>query len=59
MRRDLRALAREGKLERVRGGAVNASDGARRSRRPSIERFEAKDRIGAAAARAGRRTARR
>ena len=49
VRRDLRALAREGKLERVRGGAVRAS-----SEPPfeqiAVERFEAKDRIGAAAA---------
>lgn len=49
VRRDLRTLAREGKLERVRGGAVRAS------REPpfeqiAVERFEAKDRIGAAAA---------
>jgi DeoR/GlpR family transcriptional regulator of sugar metabolism len=49
VRRDLHALAREGKLERVRGGAVSAS------REPpfeqtEVERFEAKDRIGAAAA---------
>ena len=49
VRRDLRALAREGKLERVRGGAVKAS-----SEPPfeetAVERYEAKDRIGAAAA---------
>ncbi len=49
VRRDLRALARDGKLERVRGGALNAT-----SERPfeevAVERFEAKDRIGAAAA---------
>jgi DeoR/GlpR family transcriptional regulator of sugar metabolism len=49
VRRDLRALAREGRLERVRGGAVNAT-----SERPFdeivVERLEAKDRIGAAAA---------
>jgi DeoR/GlpR family transcriptional regulator of sugar metabolism len=49
VRRDLRALARQGKLERVRGGAVKAS-----SEPPfeeiAVERFEAKDRIGAAAA---------
>lgn len=49
VRRDLRELARDGKLERVRGGAVNAA-----SERPfdeiAVERFEAKDRIGAAAA---------
>lgn len=49
VRRDLRALARDGKLERVRGGAVKAS-----SEPPfeetAVERYEAKDRIGAAAA---------
>ena len=49
VRRDLRELARDGKLERVRGGAVRAS-----SEPPfeqiAVERFEAKDRIGAAAA---------
>jgi DeoR/GlpR family transcriptional regulator of sugar metabolism len=49
VRRDLRSLARDGKLERVRGGAVRAS-----SEPPfeqiAVERFEAKDRIGAAAA---------
>jgi len=49
VRRDLRALARDGKLERVRGGAVKAS-----SEPPfeetAVERFDAKDRIGAAAA---------
>jgi DeoR/GlpR family transcriptional regulator of sugar metabolism len=50
VRRDLRALAREGKLERVRGGAVNAST-ERPFAETVIERFEAKDRIGAAAAR--------
>ena len=49
VRRDLHALARDGKLERVRGGAVNVE-----SERPfseiAVERFEAKDRIGRAAA---------
>jgi DeoR/GlpR family transcriptional regulator of sugar metabolism len=50
VRRDLRALAREGKLERVRGGAVNAST-ERPFAETAVERFEAKDRIGAAAAR--------
>jgi DeoR/GlpR family transcriptional regulator of sugar metabolism len=49
VRRDLRALAREGKLERVRGGAVNAS-GEPPFEQTAVERFEAKDRIGAAAA---------
>jgi DeoR/GlpR family transcriptional regulator of sugar metabolism len=50
VRRDLRALAREGKLERVRGGAVNAST-ERPFAETAVERFDAKDRIGAAAAR--------
>jgi DeoR/GlpR family transcriptional regulator of sugar metabolism len=49
VRRDLRVLAREGKLERVRGGAVES-----RAEPPFaetvVERYEAKDRIGAAAA---------
>lgn len=49
VRRDLHALARDGKLERVRGGALNAT-----SERPfeevAVERFDSKDRIGAAAA---------
>ena len=49
VRRDLRVLARDGKLERVRGGAVNVE-----SERPFseivVERLEAKDRIGRAAA---------
>lgn len=49
VRRDLRALAREGKLERVRGGAVNAST-ERPFAETAIERFDAKNRIGAAAA---------
>jgi DeoR/GlpR family transcriptional regulator of sugar metabolism len=49
VRRDLRALARDGKLERVRGGAVNA--GVEPPFEETIvERFDAKDRIGAAAA---------
>jgi DeoR/GlpR family transcriptional regulator of sugar metabolism len=49
VRRDLRALAREGKLERVHGGAVNAST-ERPFAETVVERFEAKNRIGAAAA---------
>ncbi|HVL97364.1 MAG TPA: DeoR/GlpR family DNA-binding transcription regulator [Solirubrobacteraceae bacterium] len=49
VRRDLRALARDGKIERVRGGALNA--GAEPPfEEIEVERFEAKDRIGAAAA---------
>jgi DeoR/GlpR family transcriptional regulator of sugar metabolism len=50
VRRDLRALEREGKLERVHGGAIHAA-----SEKPFaetvVERYDAKDRIGAAAAR--------
>jgi DeoR/GlpR family transcriptional regulator of sugar metabolism len=49
VRRDLHALAREGKLERVRGGAVNAGSEPP-FEQTAVERFEAKDRIGAAAA---------
>lgn len=49
VRRDLRMLARDGKLERVHGGAVNAST-ERPFAETAIERFEAKNRIGAAAA---------
>jgi DeoR/GlpR family transcriptional regulator of sugar metabolism len=49
VRRDLGELAREGRIERVRGGAVTVS-----AEPPFdeivIERFDAKDRIGAAAA---------
>jgi DeoR/GlpR family transcriptional regulator of sugar metabolism len=47
VRRDLRALAREGKLERVRGGAVCLEPPFEQT---AVERLEAKDRIGAAAA---------
>ena len=49
VRRDLRELARSGKLERVRGGAVSAS-AEPPFEQTVVERFEAKDRIGAAAA---------
>ena len=49
VRRDLRLLAREGKLERVRGGAVNLS-GEPPFDETAVERYEAKNRIGAAAA---------
>src|SRR5215212_1623578 len=49
VRRDLRELASEGKLERVRGGAVNAS-GEPPFEETVVEQFEAKNRIGAAAA---------
>ena len=49
VRRDLRELASAGKLERVRGGAVNA--GAEPPFEETVvERFPAKNRIGAAAA---------
>jgi DeoR/GlpR family transcriptional regulator of sugar metabolism len=49
VRRDLRELARSGRLERVRGGAVSAS-AEPPFEQTVVERFEAKDRIGAAAA---------
>jgi DeoR/GlpR family transcriptional regulator of sugar metabolism len=49
VRRDLRELAREGKLERVRGGAVNP-EGEKPFEETVVERYEAKNRIGAAAA---------
>jgi len=48
VRRDLRALAREGKLERVHGGALNSTE--RPFAEVAVERFDAKNRIGAAAA---------
>jgi DeoR/GlpR family transcriptional regulator of sugar metabolism len=47
VRRDLRELARDGKLERVRGGALRAEPPFEQT---AVERFAAKDRIGAAAA---------
>ena len=49
VRRDLQELARDGRLERVRGGAVSAS-AEPPFEQTVVERFEAKDRIGAAAA---------
>ena len=49
VRRDLRLLAGEGKLERVRGGAVNLN-GEPPFDETAVERYDAKDRIGAAAA---------
>ncbi len=49
VRRDLRVLAREGKLERVHGGAVSAEED-RPFAEIAVERSEAKERIGAAAA---------
>src|SRR5215208_7719573 len=49
VRRDLRALAHAGKLERVRGGAVKASTEPP-FEETAVERLRAKDRIGAAAA---------
>ena len=49
VRRDLRELAREGKLERVRGGAVNVGF-ERPFEETARERHAAKDRVGAAAA---------
>jgi DeoR/GlpR family transcriptional regulator of sugar metabolism len=49
VRRDLRELARDGRVERVRGGAVSAS-AEPPFEQTVVERYEAKDRIGAAAA---------
>jgi DeoR/GlpR family transcriptional regulator of sugar metabolism len=49
VRRDLRELAREGKLERVRGGAVNTG-WEPPFEETVVERLDAKDRVGAAAA---------
>jgi DeoR/GlpR family transcriptional regulator of sugar metabolism len=49
VRRDLRELASDGRLERVRGGAVSASTEPP-FEQTVVERYEAKDRIGAAAA---------
>src|SRR3954449_8704218 len=49
VRRDLSALARDGKLERVHGGALNAG-GEPGFAQIEVERFDVKDRLGAAAA---------
>lgn len=49
VRRDLLELARDGKIERVRGGALSASDEPP-FEKTAVERLDAKDRIGAAAA---------
>ena len=49
VRRDLRMLAREGKLERVYGGAISAEED-RPFAEIAVERADAKERIGAAAA---------
>jgi DeoR/GlpR family transcriptional regulator of sugar metabolism len=49
VRRDLRELARAGKVERVRGGAVNAG-WEPPFEQTAVERLGAKDRVGAAAA---------
>jgi DeoR/GlpR family transcriptional regulator of sugar metabolism len=49
VRRDLRLLAGDGKLERVRGGAVDSGMEAPFAQ-IEVERFDVKDRIGAAAA---------
>jgi DeoR/GlpR family transcriptional regulator of sugar metabolism len=49
VRRDLRELASDGRLERVRGGAVSATVEPP-FEQTVVERYEAKDRIGAAAA---------
>jgi DeoR/GlpR family transcriptional regulator of sugar metabolism len=50
VRRDLRELAREGKVERVRGGAVNAG-WEPPFEQIAVQRLGAKDRVGAAAGR--------
>src|SRR3954453_20062162 len=49
VRRDLSALARDGKLERVHGGAVDAGHEPRFSQ-IEVERLDVKDRMGQAAA---------
>jgi DeoR/GlpR family transcriptional regulator of sugar metabolism len=49
VRRDLRELAADGRVERVRGGAVSA-EVEPPFEQTVVERYEAKDRIGAAAA---------
>src|SRR5918997_982804 len=49
VRRDLGALARDGKLERVHGGAVDHG-GEPGFSQIEVERFDVKDRLGAAAA---------
>jgi DeoR/GlpR family transcriptional regulator of sugar metabolism len=49
VRRDLSALARDGKLERVHGGAVDSGSEPRFAQ-IEVERFDVKDRLGAAAA---------
>jgi DeoR/GlpR family transcriptional regulator of sugar metabolism len=49
VRRDLTALAHDGKIERVRGGAIDAG-GEPPFEETIVERLEAKERIGAAAA---------
>ncbi len=49
VRRDLHALARDGKLERVHGGAMHSGQEPGFSQ-IEVERFDVKDRLGAAAA---------
>jgi Flp pilus assembly secretin CpaC len=49
VRRDLHSLARDGKLERVHGGAVHSAHEPGFSQ-IEVERFDVKDRLGAAAA---------
>src|SRR4051794_41888363 len=52
VRRDLHALARDGKLERVHGGALH-SDREPGFSQTEVERSDVKDRLGAAAASLG------
>lgn len=50
VRRDLHRLARDGKLERVHGGAMHTAGQEPGFSQIEVERFDVKDRLGAAAA---------
>lgn len=50
VRRDLHALARDGKLERVHGGAMHTTGSEPGFSQIEVERFDTKDRLGRAAA---------
>ena len=50
VRRDLHRLAHDGKLERVHGGAVHTAGAEPGFSQIEVERFDVKDRLGAAAA---------